>query len=110
MANQIITLDNADNAGGDETYVQQTATTLDTSDTLFHFVNGFDQAVDVTVDGTYAQDDDFSDSVQLNTENISSDASGYYVVTEPWEQIQITLSPAADPTTGTFTAYRSDEN
>jgi len=112
MAKEIVNIDNADNSGSDETFTVQTASTLSDDKTLLHYYNGFNVSVDVTITGSRAGDDDFSEGVELVSANTVSAGGNadFYVVSDPWEQVQVLISPGSDPTSGTFTVHRSDDN
>ena len=111
MANEILNVDNADNAGEDETVSANVASTLENDNTLLHIFNNFNVSVDVTITGTRAGDSDFSEGVEINSQSLSAGGNaGYYVVSDPWEQVQVTLSPGGDPTSGSVSVHRMDDN
>jgi len=112
MAKEIINIDNADNSGGDESFTINTVSTLEQDTTLIQYYNGWDVSADVTITGSRAGDDDFSEGVTLVSANTVSAGgnSDFYVVSEPWEQVEILVSPGTDPTSGSFTAHRMDDN
>ncbi len=112
MAKEIINIDNTDNSGSDETFTINTASTLEQDKTLIQYYNGWNVNADVTITGSRAGDDDFSEGVALvsaNTVN-SGGNSDFYVVSDPWEQVQVLVSPASGPGSGSFTAHRMDDN
>jgi hypothetical protein len=112
MAKEIINIDNADNSGGDETFTVSTVSTLEQDKTLIQYYNGWDVGADVTITGSRAGDDDFSEGVALVSANTvsSGGSSDFYVVSDPWEQVEILVSPASGPGSGSFTAHRMDDN
>lgn len=112
MAKEIINIDNADNTGGDETFTISTVSTLEQDKTLIQYYNNWDVSASVTITATRAGDDDFSEGVELVSANSlsSGGTSDFYVVSDPWEQVQILVSPGGSPNSGSFTAHRMDDN
>lgn len=111
MADQVFNKDNSNLDAAEETITENTATNIVGESVLFHYFNGLDENVDVVVTASRASDDDFSEGVQLNSETVSSGGNaGFYVVTDPWEQVEISLTPSSDPTSGSLTVYRMTDN
>lgn len=110
MAEQLVNIDNADNSNEDVTFDERTTSTLEENRTLLQFVNDWDVSVSISIEGSRFSDDNFDDGVEIYTSNPGAGATDFYVVTDPWEEVRVTLSPGGDPTTGTFTAYRMDDN
>lgn len=112
MAKEIINIDNADNAGGDETFTINTVSTLEQDKTLIQYYNNWNVSADVTITGSRAGDDSFDEGVELVSANTVSSGgnSDFYVVSDPWEQVQILVSPGSNPASGSFTAHRMDDN
>lgn len=110
MAKTIFDKDNTELDGTDEVVEQNVTTTLEGDTTLFHYYNGTNVSVDATLVGSAAQDSDFSKGIQLDSATISSGGNAdFYVVSDPWETVELTLSFGGDPTSGSVQVYRMGE-
>lgn len=105
MANTIFDEDNS-NLDGSVENVDRTLSSRD-AEYLWHYYNGLDENVTVTVYGTHKDDDTFSEAVQLNQKTVSSGGNAKFdtLNTDAWDQIRIELNPAADPSSGSLTVY-----
>lgn len=110
MSELILEVDNTENSGGDVSVDEKTTSTLEESETLLQFVNGFDVSVSITVEGSRYDDDNFDDGVEIYSSNPSAGGTDFYVVSDPWEEVRATISPGTDPTSGKLTVYRMDDN
>lgn len=108
MAEEIYSADVRDTA--EDTTSIVTASSLDSVETVIHYVNGTDAEVTFAVNGSRAGDADFSEAVQLSSEAIAAGGSGYYTVSEPWDKVELSVTATTAPTTGSVTAYRMDSN
>lgn len=58
---------------------------------VFQYINRLAEDVQVTILGTYDDDDDFSDAVQLNQVTVTGDDVDRDSLSEPWDQIRFEL-------------------
>ncbi|AGM11339.1 hypothetical protein M199_gp009 [Halogranum tailed virus 1] len=111
MAKEIYNKDNTELTTAEDTTSIVTASSLDSAETLIHYYNGTDAEVTFVISGSRGADDDFTEAVQLNSEAVASGGNaGYYVVSEPWDQVEISVTPTTDPTSGSVQIYRMDGN
>jgi len=73
-----------------------------------HIDNGWDQDVDVTVEGSHSLDSASGDTLDTpaadgSAVTVSSDTVDFIDGTTNHAQIQLNVAPAADPTSGDFT-------
>lgn len=87
-----------------------TASSLDSAETVIHYHNGTDAEVTFAVSGSRSGDADFSEAVQLSSEAIAAGGSGYYLVSAPWDKVELSVVASTIPTTGAVTAHRMDSN
>ena len=71
-------------------------------DTLFRYVNNLDVDVDIAVEGTDNYDTDLVETEELGAKTVLAGTVDSDYMTEPWEVVVVTVTPAATPTTGTF--------
>jgi len=72
---------------------------------LFHIVNDLDAEITVTFYGTRQEDSDFSDKEQVGSLTIAADGSGYETMSDPWEEIQLSVVASTAPSNGSVQAY-----
>jgi hypothetical protein len=110
MSELIFEVDSADNTGEDVSADEKTTSTLEENETLFQFINNFDVSVTITVEGSRYDDTNFDDGVEIYTSNPQAGATDFYVVSDPWEEVRVTVSPGNNPGNGSFKLYRMDDN
>jgi len=110
MADTLFDKSSDELGAAEETITEVTSSTLENEKTLFHYTNSLDSSVDIVITGSRAGDDDFSEGIELKSESLSSGASGYYVLTEPWEQVEISITPAGGASSGSVRVYKSVDN
>lgn len=94
---------------GTETKSLQISRPAQVAATLYRYLNGLDVNVDVAVSATDEQDTGFSnaedlrggdaDDAALTVTNGGVDSD---FVTEPWELLQVDVTPASQPSSGSF--------
>lgn len=112
MANKQYTVDNADVAtsaftvpgdqpGTDSSFSVEDRDLNEGKQWYIHVSNGFDQNVDVTVQGSHWSDESMNNPVDDGaTETISSGANGAFDGETGHSYLQVNVTPAADPTSG----------
>jgi len=107
MANELFNKDNTELDGNDESISVTTSSTLDGDETLLHYYNSTNVSVSVTISGSRGGDDTFAEGVELNTESLSSGGTaGYFVVDEPWDKVEVLLSPGSNPSSGSISVHK----
>lgn len=89
----------------------------DLSATLYRYLNGLDVDVDITVEATDSQDTSFSDTEELRGSASGSEATLTVTngsvdsdfITEPWELLRISVTPASNPSSGQFELRSLDQ-
>lgn len=98
---------NDENSGGAESFKLLKSPQ---DDILLKYVNGLDVNVDITIDATYREDKSgYNDSEELRGSNadvaaltVNNDSTDSDLITEEWEAIKVTTTPASDPSSGSF--------
>lgn len=93
--------------------IRDTAEYSDTNDSgaiagsqLFHIVNTTDVNITVTFYGTRQENSDsFSESVTLGSVLVSSNNTDYETLSDPWEEIQVTVVANTAPSEGFVDIY-----
>ncbi|MFB6282589.1 MAG: hypothetical protein ABEK59_01450 [Halobacteria archaeon] len=107
MADKIGSFDHDANSGSTESYKLFPGE----NGTLLRYENGLDVDVDVEIEATIGEDKaNFNKSEDLRVSGGSPGAktvkSNKYdsdYLTEPWDILKVKVTPASDPTSGTFT-------
>jgi hypothetical protein len=73
---------------------------------LYQYANNLDVEVDVVIEATYAADNDFSDAYQVGSHTIASGDVDRGSLTEPWDQVRITVQATTSPSSGAFIAKK----
>lgn len=94
------TLDASNNAGGSVEFQLHPQGDR----TLFKYVNGLDVGVTIDIEATYPEDKiSFANSeTLLSGKAVAATDTDSDYLTEPWGVVKVTVTPNADPTSGTF--------
>lgn len=110
MSKEVFSADSSALTTAEETAESVTASSLDSTSTTLQFYNGTNADVEFAVSGSRAGDANFTEGVQLSTETVLAGDSAYYVVDEPWDKVEASMTPATNPSTGSIALYRMDSN
>jgi hypothetical protein len=73
---------------------------------VYQYANNLDVEVDVVITATYAADDDFTDAYQIGSHTIPSGDVERGALSDPWDQVRITVQASTSPSSGTFIAKK----
>jgi hypothetical protein len=73
---------------------------VDSDTNIFQYVNNLDAEVTITVYGTYADDDTFTDKHEIGSTTISANQTASAVLADPWDQLQLESQATSSPTSG----------
>lgn len=69
----------------------------------FQYVNGLNAEITIDVEATYGEDDDFSDSITLESgKTVAASTTDYDTAGYPWEQMRFTVTATTSPSSGTL--------
>ena len=67
----------------------------------FQYINGLDADVDITVEATHAEDDSFSEAVELMSgKTVANSSEDYDTMGYPWDQIRFAVTAVSTPSNG----------
>jgi len=108
MAQSIYEKSSRDLDGSTETV--NTGTKGRKAEHLWHISHNLNVSVTATFYGTHDADDDFSDSIELGQNSLTSGGDQKFeTMSDPWEQIRIELSYGGNPSSGSITVYENAE-
>lgn len=101
---------NQDNSNLDGTVDNGDYFTGRLSNKTVQLVNDTDVSIDYTLQGTRAEDTNFTDAHGLDTVTVASGANDVITLhTDTWELLRISIDPDSDPTSGSAQAYLMEE-
>lgn len=99
MSRTLAVLDDAD-WDATETLTADVTRQRITTDSVYRIINTTDAVLTVTFSVTHNEDDAYEHAIQTESISVAAGTVGGTLLTEPWERLQIGVTPDVSPTAG----------